>query len=107
MASPMRTERSKDRSSPRPGEPYRHIPCTAKSSMQIIGKTTRRFVGGAALGVCACCGIPERAHAAETPKLSYWHIWTDTAGVTHQTRCQLHDFELRSILRPPPSGRTA
>jgi hypothetical protein len=31
------------------------------------------------------------------PKLDYWHVWTDDAGVTHQTRCALTDFELQSM----------
>ena len=33
----------------------------------------------------------------ETPKISYWHLWTDNEGVTHQTRCELTNFEWQSM----------
>jgi hypothetical protein len=29
---------------------------------------------------------------AEPPKLSYWHLWADDEGVSHQTRCDLTAF---------------
>jgi hypothetical protein len=31
------------------------------------------------------------------PKIPYWHLWTDDEGVTHQTRCELTDFEWQSM----------
>jgi hypothetical protein len=31
------------------------------------------------------------------PLAPYWHLWTDAEGVSHQTRCQMTEFELRSI----------
>jgi len=34
---------------------------------------------------------------AEPPKLSYWHVWADDQGVTHQTRCELIAFQLASV----------
>ncbi len=45
-----------------------------------------------------------RVRAADNapPAFSYWHIWTDTNGVSHQTKCELHNFVLQSI-SPPAS----
>lgn len=34
---------------------------------------------------------------SEPPKLSYWHVWADDQGVTHQTRCDLTAFTLSSV----------
>lgn len=31
------------------------------------------------------------------PELSYWHVWTDDDGISHQTRCQLTNFKHESI----------
>jgi hypothetical protein len=31
------------------------------------------------------------------PAVSYWHLWTDPEGVSHQTRCTLTDFEKAAI----------
>jgi hypothetical protein len=31
------------------------------------------------------------------PKLSYWHVWTDDDGMTHQTRCELSAFRMQSM----------
>lgn len=31
------------------------------------------------------------------PKLSYWHVWADDEGVTHQTQCVLQGFEKESV----------
>ncbi len=37
-------------------------------------------------------------HAAEKkPTLSYWHVWTDDEGVSHQTRSDLTSFEKESM----------
>jgi hypothetical protein len=33
----------------------------------------------------------------EHPALSYWHVWTDANGVSHQNRCELSAFQLQSI----------
>ncbi len=33
----------------------------------------------------------------EHPALSYWHVWTDANGVSHQKRCELSTFQLQSI----------
>jgi hypothetical protein len=34
------------------------------------------------------------------PQIAYWHLWTDSDGVSRQTRCALTDFRLSSI-KPP------
>jgi hypothetical protein len=46
--------------------------------------------------------IPLAQSAKEVPTFSYWHIWTDQKGITHQTRCDLHNFVLQSM-NPPAS----
>jgi len=33
----------------------------------------------------------------ETPRVDYWHLWTDREGVSHQSRCTLGDFELTRV----------
>ena len=33
-------------------------------------------------------------------RIPYWHLWTDTDGVSHKTRCFLTEFELQSISKP-------
>jgi hypothetical protein len=43
------------------------------------------------------------AHDHQTPPtIDYWHVWTDTEGVSHQSRCKIQDFILKSI-SPPAS----
>jgi hypothetical protein len=31
------------------------------------------------------------------PVVPYWHIWTDTDGISHQSRCELAEFQKASI----------
>ena len=31
------------------------------------------------------------------PRVPYWHIWTDEQGVSHQTRCELTEWELKGV----------
>ncbi len=31
------------------------------------------------------------------PGVAYWHLWTDDAGVSHQTRCMLGAFEAARV----------
>ncbi|HEX3837324.1 MAG TPA: hypothetical protein VHW25_10220 [Steroidobacteraceae bacterium] len=35
-----------------------------------------------------------------SPTVNYWHLYTDSAGVTHQRRCVMTEFELKSISPP-------
>ncbi|MGB3534725.1 MAG: cupin domain-containing protein [Microcoleaceae cyanobacterium] len=32
-----------------------------------------------------------------SPQLSYWHVWTDDDGISHQTQCQLTNFQQESM----------
>ena len=31
------------------------------------------------------------------PEISYWHLWTDGDGISHQTRCALTQFDLKGV----------
>ena len=33
----------------------------------------------------------------ETPRVPYWHLWTDGEGVSHQTRCAMTDFVMKAM----------
>jgi len=35
--------------------------------------------------------------SSEKPTLRYWHVWTDDDGISHQTRCELTNFEQESM----------
>jgi len=32
-----------------------------------------------------------------SPAVSYWHVWTDADGISHQSRCQLSEFQKAAI----------
>ena len=34
------------------------------------------------------------------PSVPYWHLWADADGISHQRRCTMSQFELKSI-QPP------
>jgi hypothetical protein len=34
---------------------------------------------------------------SETPRIPYWHLWTDEGGVSHQARCELTEWELKGV----------
>ena len=36
-------------------------------------------------------------NAEPTPVVSYWHVWTDADGISHQTRCLLSEFQKAAI----------
>ena len=36
------------------------------------------------------------------PHLSYWHLWTDEHGVSHQTQCALEDFDFKGVGNAAP-----
>ena len=42
-------------------------------------------------------GNPIAQDAESPPKLSYWHVWADEDGVTHQTRCEISNFTMQSM----------
>jgi hypothetical protein len=31
------------------------------------------------------------------PEIPYWHLWTDAAGMSHQTRCTLTEWDLQGV----------
>ncbi|MGB3401899.1 MAG: cupin domain-containing protein [Microcoleaceae cyanobacterium] len=31
------------------------------------------------------------------PSFNYWHVWTDDDGISHQTQCQLTNFQQESM----------
>lgn len=33
----------------------------------------------------------------QKPSIGYWHLWTDEHGVSHQTRCELTEFDLKGV----------
>ncbi len=33
----------------------------------------------------------------DKPTVSYWHLWTDEEGVSHQQQCTLSSFELKGV----------
>ena len=35
--------------------------------------------------------------SATAPVFTYWHVWTDEQGISHQTRCRLTNFEQESM----------
>jgi hypothetical protein len=37
------------------------------------------------------------ADASAPPRLTYWRIWTDEQGISHQSRCMADDFERQSM----------
>ena len=43
-----------------------------------------------------------RADDKLPPTIHYWHVWIDSFGASHQTRCEMHDFAVQSI-EPPAS----
>lgn len=36
-------------------------------------------------------------NSATMPVFTYWHVWTDGQGISHQTRCQLTNFAQESM----------
>ncbi len=46
--------------------------------------------------------LPVQANASDPspPIFSYWHVWTDMNGVSHQTKCEMRNFVLQSISPP-------
>ncbi|HVA15322.1 MAG TPA: cupin domain-containing protein [Stellaceae bacterium] len=36
----------------------------------------------------------------EKPTVLYWHLWTDSEGISRQTRCAMDHFDLESMQAP-------
>src|ERR1700739_2033678 len=50
----------------------------------------------AAASAPASQGATIMAHPTPRPQ-RYWHVWVDSAGVTHQTRCEFRNFSPLSL----------
>ena len=35
--------------------------------------------------------------SSDKPTLTYWHVWTDDNGISHQTQCELSDYKKESM----------
>jgi hypothetical protein len=42
-----------------------------------------------------------------SPKISYWHLWTDEHGVSHQTQCFLENFIFKGVGNAAPQWNDA
>jgi hypothetical protein len=42
-----------------------------------------------------------------SPRLSYWHLWTDAHGISHQTQCALEDFDFKGVGNAAPQWNNA
>jgi hypothetical protein len=62
-----------------------------------------RFLVTVVVAAIAAQATACEAVAQDQPTVvSYWHVWTDKDGVTHQNRCELRNFVLKSM-EPPAS----
>lgn len=39
---------------------------------------------------------------SDAPRVGYWHLWTDASGVSHHTRCELTEWELKGVGNAAP-----
>lgn len=39
----------------------------------------------------------DKSSTQSPPKIGYWHLWSDTDGVSHQVHCELAHFELQGV----------
>lgn len=51
--------------------------------------------------------MPEDQHAPAKPRVPYWHLWSDEHGVSHQSRCELTDYDLHGIGSAQPQWNDA
>jgi hypothetical protein len=42
------------------------------------------------------------SESGPTPRIPYWHLWTDENGISHQTRCELTAWELKGVGNAAP-----
>ena len=55
-----------------------------------------------ALAALLAAPLAAQAQADKPPDLSYWHVWADDQGVTHQTKCALDGFSEEVFAPPEP-----
>ncbi len=41
--------------------------------------------------------MTDSSEAQNKPTLTYWHVWTDDDGISHQSQCELTDFSQESM----------
>jgi hypothetical protein len=51
--------------------------------------------------------MPGSTASGPKPSVPYWHLWTDADGVSHQTRCDLEQWELKGIGGAAPQWNNA
>jgi hypothetical protein len=39
----------------------------------------------------------DESRSGDRPSVPYWHLWVDEAGISHQARCALTDYELEGV----------
>ena len=39
---------------------------------------------------------------SDTPRIAYWHLWTDADGVSHHARAELTEWELKGVGNAAP-----
>ncbi len=42
----------------------------------------------------------KEARTEQSPAVTYWHLWADSVGVTHQTQCRFEAFEFKTFAPP-------
>lgn len=42
-------------------------------------------------------GVADVTKIEESPRLQYWHVWTDDNGISRQTQCELTQFKRESM----------
>ena len=50
-----------------------------------------------ALAFAAGAGSRKASQSPAPQPHSYWHVWVDGAGTTHQTKCDFRDFSPLSL----------
>ncbi len=39
---------------------------------------------------------------SDTPRIAYWHLWTDASGVSHHARAELTEWDLKGVGNAAP-----
>jgi hypothetical protein len=55
------------------------------------------YPGDLAMTPAAQSNSASQSTKGQQPTLTYWHVWTDEQGISHQTQCELTNFEQKSI----------
>jgi hypothetical protein len=88
--------------------PYLEDGCMRRQTKRLFMVVAALVLAAVAIAVAPCYARPrpetQQASAStvpiagqDSPTVSYWHVWTDANGVSHQKRCELSAFRLQSI----------